>query len=248
MMISMKKIIPILILVILILVGGILIIQNQGLLTYGNSDGSANIVSATREVIANNSNDAGSVEVIRNVGNPNGEKIAYVVGLHPLENETHKTLVKLLPIQNNLNYCYDIYIINVTEDIGYYGDGSSDNSQGRQNGQNLAYKYVYPEIVKGGYKLAVDVHSNIGAYPYKTFVFSPINEGLGEKYGSEVAGKCENISYYTPDSTTSGPYLTIPLNENGVPAFYFEEYSFADQSQKDMHMLELIHAIDSLKF
>ena len=59
-------------------------------------------------------------------------------------------------------------------------------------------------------------------------------------------GKCENISYYSPESTTSGPYLTIPLNEHGIPAFYFEEYSFATQDEKNMHMLELIYAIDSL--
>ena len=201
-----------------------------------------------RETIANSSDEAGTVEVIRNVGNPNGEKIAYVVGLHPLEHETHETLVKLLPTVDGLKYCYDIYIINVTRDVGYYGDGSSDNSQGRQNGQDLAYKYVYPEVVGGGYKLAVDVHSNVGAYPYQTFVFSPVNGGQGEKFASDVAGSCPSISYYSPPSTTSGPYLTIPLNENGVPAFYFEEYSFATQDVKDSHMMELISAVDNLNF
>lgn len=46
--------------------------------------------------------------------------------------------------------------------------------------------------------------------------------------------------------TTSGPYLTIPLNENGIPAFYFEEYSFAPQYEKDRHMLELINTVDNL--
>ena len=233
---------------IIILILGItaIVIHDNGLPT--DNVQSQQKAEAVREVIANSSEEPGSVEVIRNVGNPDGEKIAYVVGLHPLEHETHETLVRMLPQTDNLSYCYDIYIINVTEDVGYYGDGSSDNSQGRQNGQNLAYKYVYPQIAEGDYKLAVDIHSNIGAYPYKTFVFSPVNEGLGEKYASEVAGKCENISYYSPESTTSGPYLTIPLNEKGIPAFYFEEYSFAEQSQKDIHMRELINAIDGLTF
>lgn len=233
--------------IILILGIGIVILHNQGpLLPDNTADGTANNATAVREVIANNSDDPGTVEVIRNIGNPNGKKIAIVVGVHPLENETHKTMLRLLPTIDNLNYNYDIYIINVTEDIGHYGDGSSDNSKGRQNGQDLAYKYVYPQIVNGDYVLAVDVHSNVGAYPYKTFVFSPLTEGAGEKYASDVASKCENITYYTPESTTSGPYLTIPLNEHGIPAFYYEEYSFAPQDVKDMHMLELIHAIDSL--
>ena len=201
----------------------------------------------THEIISNDTaNDKGSVEVIKNIGNPNSKKIAYVVGVHPLENETHKTLLKILPGMTNLNYAYDIYIINVTDDIGHYGDGASDNSPGRQNGQNLALKYVYPQIRDGGYEMAVDIHSNVGAYPYKTFVFSPVSDSLGEEYAQKIADNSQNISYYVPESTTSGPYLTVPLNENGVPAFYYEEYSFAPQSEKDIHMLELINNIDNL--
>lgn len=205
--------------------------------------------AVTHEVISNSSDEPGSVEVIRNIGNADSTKrIAYVVGLHPLEYQTHRTLVNLLPSITNLSCCYDVYIINITEDVGYYGDGSSDDSPGRQNGQNLAYKYVYPEIANGSYDVAIDVHSNVGAYPYRTFVFSPIKEGLGKEYAMEVADKCENISYYSPESTTSGPYLTIPLNEKGVPAFYYEEYSFAPQDVKDAHMIQLIRAIDNLNF
>ena len=69
--------------------------------------------SVGNSTIANT--DMGSVEVIRNVGNPNSsKKIAYVVGVHPLEHEVHETLVKTLPNLTDLNYCYDIYIINVT--------------------------------------------------------------------------------------------------------------------------------------
>lgn len=204
--------------------------------------------SIYREALANNSNDPGTVEVIRNIGNPDGEKIAYVVGVHPLEHLTHETLVKLLTNMTGLNYCYDLYIINVTEGVGYYGDGLDNyENPGRQNGQNLAYKYVYPKIAGGNYKLAIDVHSNIGAYPFKTFVFSPVKDGLGVNYASEIAQDCENITYYAPDTTTSGPYLTIPLNENGTPAFYFEEWSFAPQDVKDSHVLELINAVDDIE-
>ena len=164
-----------------------------------------------------------------------------------MEHEVHETLVKTLPNLTDLNYCYDIYIINVTQDVGQYGAGYSDyDDPGRQNGQNLAYEYVYPEIKNGNYELAVDVHSNVGAYPYQTFVFSPVKESISVDYAIEVANNCPDISYYVPDSTTSGPYLTIPLNENGVPAFYFEEYSFASQNVKEEHILELIYAIDKL--
>lgn len=237
-----KEYVIIIALLIVILVLSILIIN----MNMSDNDSTVNSTQVTRETIANNSDDPGSVEVIKNIGNPNGEKIAYVVGVHPLEYQTHDTLVNLLPTLTDLDKCYDIYIINVTEDVGHYGDGSSDNSQGRQNGQNLAYKYVYPQIKDGDYKLAIDVHSNVGAYEFKTFVFSPIKEGIASQYADEVAASCENISYYAPSSTTSGPFLTIPLNENGIPAFYFEEYSFASQDEKDSHMMELIDAVDQL--
>lgn len=237
-----KEHVIIIVLLIVILVFSILIIN----MNMSDNGSTINSTQVTRETIANNSDDPGSVEVIKNIGNPDGEKIAYVVGVHPLEYQTHDTLVNILPTLTDLNKCYDIYIINVTEDVGHYGDGSSDNSQGRQNGQNLAYKYVYPKIKDDDYKLAIDVHSNVGAYEFKTFVFSPIKEGLASQYADEVADSCENISYYAPSSTTSGPFLTIPLNENGIPAFYFEEYSFASQDEKDSHMMELIDAVDQL--
>ena len=203
----------------------------------------------TREIIANNSaEDLGTVEVIKNLGNPNSsKKIAYVVGVHPLENDTHRTLLKLLPKQTNLNYSYDIYVINVTEDFSSYGKLLPDDNPGRDTGQNLAYKYVYPKIVNGSYELAVDIHAHGGAYPYNTFVFSPVDGGLGESYGRNVSQSTENVSYYNPYQTTSGPYLTIPLNQHGVPAFYFEENSFISQDIKDKHMLELINGVDHLK-
>ena len=231
-----------------IIIALLIIILTFSILIALNLNDNSVLHSIYRETLANNSNDPGTVEVIRNIGNPNGEKIAYVVGVHPLEHLTHETLVKLLTNMTGLNYCYDLYIINVTEGVGYYGDGLDNyENPGRQNGQNLAYKYVYPEIANGNYKLAVDVHSNIGAYPFKTFVFSPVKEGLGVKYASEVSKDCENITYYAPDTTTSGPYLTIPLNENGTPAFYFEEWSFAPQDVKDSHVLELINAVDNIE-
>ena len=112
----------------------------------------------TRELIGNDS--TGSVEVIKNIGNPNGTKIAYVVGVHPLENDTHQTLLKLLPDMNDLNHCYDIYVIDVDLDFSQYAQLYPDDEPGRAEGQDLAYKYVYPEIVNGSYKLAVDVHAH----------------------------------------------------------------------------------------
>lgn len=201
------------------------------------------------EAIVNNTTESlGSVEVIKNIGNPDGEKIAYVVGVHPLENDTHRTLLNLLPKQADLNKCYDIYVINVSEDFSKYGTLHPDDEPGRDSGQYLEKQYVYPRVLNGSYKAAVDVHSHGGAYECDTFVFSPVSGGVGEKYSRMVSDACENVSYYDPGYGTSPPFLTIPLNEHGIPAFYFEENSYFSQDVKDSHMLELIRGVDNLKF
>lgn len=230
----------ILIVLIIILVFGFVAIKQSH-----DDNRIVNPTGITHEVIGNDS--LGSVEIIKNLGNPNGEKIAYVVGVHPLENDTHRTFLNIFPKMDNLNYCYDVYIINVSEDFSKYGELLPDDEPGRATGQDLALKYVYPQIVNGSYNLAVDVHAHGGAYgEHNTFVFSPVDGGLGESYGRNVSQGTQNISYYNPYYTTSGPYLTVPLNENGVPAFYFEENSFFSQDVKDLHMLELINAVDKI--
>ena len=212
----------------------------------GHDTNSNNTSEMTHEIIGNDS--TGSVEVIRNLGNPDGQKRAYVVGVHPLENDTHKTFLKIFQTMKDLNCCYDVYIINVSEDFSQYGQLLPDDQPGRQTGQDLALKYVYPEIVNGSYKFVADIHAHGGAYgEHNTFVFSPVDGSSGESYGRMVSNNTQNISYYNPGYTTSGPYLTIPLNEKGIPAIYFEENSFISQAIKDAHMLELIRSIDSLK-
>ncbi len=211
-----------------------------------NQQNSTSTTEVTRVLVGNDS--TGSVEVIKNLGNPDGKKIAYVVGVHPLENDTHTTFLNIMPTLTDLNYCYDVYVINVSEDFSTYGELLPDDEPGRQTGQDLALKYVYPQIVNGSYEIAVDVHAHGGAYgDHNTFVFSPVSGSEGEKLGQNVSASTQNVSYYDPQFTTSGPYLTVPLNENGVPAFYFEENSFISQNIKDLHMLELIKAVDNLK-
>ena len=241
-----RRYLLILLIVLFVAVFGFIHLSQMASDGFGNANTASEV---TRELIANStSGDLGTVEVIKNVGNPNSsKKIAYVVGVHPLENDTHRTLLNLLPNQTDLNYCYDIYVINVTEDFSKYGHLLPDDNPGRETGQNLAYKYVYPQIVNGSYDMAVDVHAHGGAYPYDTFVFCPVDGGVGESYGRNVSESSQNVSYYNPYQTTSGPYLTIPLNEHGVPAFYFEENSFISQDIKDRHMLELIRGVDNLK-
>lgn len=236
-------------LIILVAIAVLILAIAVNLLMQGHEESPMTDSKFVHETIVNNTTEPlGSVEVIRNIGNPDGKKIAYVVGVHPLENDTHRTFLKMIPTLDTFSNCYDVYIINLSEDFSQYGQLLPDDQPGRVDGQNMAYKYVYPQIVNGGYELACDVHAHGGAYgDHHTFVFCPVSGSTGEMIASNVSAGTQNISYYDPQFTTSGPYLTIPLNENGVPAFYFEENSFFSQDVKDAHMLELIHSIENLK-
>ncbi|MBO7695571.1 MAG: adhesin, partial [Methanobrevibacter sp.] len=62
------------------------------------------------------SNDLGTVELLGPFGNTNSDiKIAYSIGMHPLESKVHKALFDTVNSKSNsLNYCYYIYKINVT--------------------------------------------------------------------------------------------------------------------------------------
>ncbi|MBP5700520.1 MAG: adhesin, partial [Methanobrevibacter sp.] len=54
------------------------------------------------------SNDLGTVELLGPFGNANSDiKIAYSIGMHPLESKVHKALFDTVNSKSNsLNYCY----------------------------------------------------------------------------------------------------------------------------------------------
>ena len=52
-------------------------------------------------------NDLGSVYIHGPFGNVDSEiRIAYVIGMHPLESKSHRALFDDLLTRQNLNYCY----------------------------------------------------------------------------------------------------------------------------------------------
>lgn len=124
----------ILLLILVLLIIGIVAFQ---LIKIGHDTTITDNSTTVRELIGNDS--MGSVEVIKNMGNPNADKkIAYVVGVHPLENDTHTTFLNMMPTVDNLNYCYDVYIIKVKEDFSKYGKLLPDDNPGRATGQILS--------------------------------------------------------------------------------------------------------------
>lgn len=167
-------------------------------------------------------------------------KIAFVVGVHPLEENAHKASVEALKkYDKRLRYCYYIYHVNVTQDAYYY-------ITGRNYGQHLASEYAVPDIKKENFQLVMDIHSQEGVYSEEWFLNVPEADQESEKIANELLLKIPGIAIYNPPSPTSPYYVTMPLIESGTPALIYETYTYEDYSISLERAEKLLLAIDSL--
>jgi hypothetical protein len=174
-------------------------------------------------------------------GNKNSPvKVAYIVGVHPLESNSHKAAIESLKSQGgSLKRCYYIYRVVVTKDADNYDNG-------RMNGQLLAKSFIVPDIKSNGFQLAVDVHSNRGNYEQKRFVFAPIEGSKSESIARNVKNGIPGFVYHFPFSQTSPQYVTIPLINSGIPAIVFETDIYEPYSTTKSYTDKLILAVDNV--
>jgi hypothetical protein len=170
-------------------------------------------------------------------------KVAYILGVHPMEFNSHKAILEaILNRENNLNYCYYIYMVKVTCNV-------SDYNNGRINGQLLASKYAVPDIISKKFSLAVDIHSNRGFYKEKRFIAVPGNDKTPESIADQIINKISWLVFYVPPAEkgpTSGPYVAIPLIKSGVPAIVYETYMYESYETTLSHANEFISAVDTM--
>lgn len=169
-------------------------------------------------------------------------KIAFIVGVHPLEPYAHQAMMESVKNHDkSLQYCYYIYRVNVTRDF-------SDYETGRMNGQLLANKFAVPDITGQKFQLAVDVHSNLGNWQERRFVFSPVDDSKTKSIALNLTSKISWLKYYIPPDPTSPQYVTIPLIQAGVPAIVYEAYTYDSYETKRNYADELLVTVDSLKY
>lgn len=193
-------------------------------------------------------NKFGTVHLHGPFGNTNSNiKIAYLIGMHPLESKAHKGLFDTINDKNDsLNYCYYIYNINVLGEI-------DEKTEGRMDGQLLAQEFVAPNIIRNNYDFFVDIHSNKGlkgkgTYEKTNFVFAPGFDKESTNILNIILDKIDEIVYYAPEYRTSPPYITIPVVESGIPTIVYETYSY-EPIEKTYELSEkLVKTIDKLKF
>jgi len=193
-------------------------------------------------------NNLGTVSVEGPYGNINSsDKIAFIIGVHPLESNSHISLLKYVQDNGeNLNKSYYIYIVNVTKD-------RNDFDNGRMNGQLLARDYVVPDIKNKDYAFVVDIHSHQGVYAEKNFIISPLNDILSEEIGLNIIKNIEGVELlkYVPADDghpTSPDYVSIPILKNGTPTIIYETYLNESETTTNIFMEKFIKNLDKIRF
>ena len=193
-------------------------------------------------------NDLGTVHLHGPFGNEESDiKIAYLIGMHPLESKAHRGLFDtILDKNDSLNYCYYIYNINVAGEL-------DEETEGRMDGQLLAQEFAAPHIIENDYDFFADIHSNKGlkgpgTYKKTNFVFAPGFDDESTNILNVLLEKISELVYYAPEYRTSPPYITLPVVESGIPTIVYETYYY-EPMEKNYDLSEkLVEAIDNLEF
>ena len=190
------------------------------------------------------SNENGTVYLYKSIGNTSSKvRVAYIIGVHVTENSVHKALFdELTKKSGELNYCYDIYKINVTP------IGKPIDDINRMRGQLLGRDYVVPEAIKNNYSLVVDVHSNQGgAYVITNFAFAPAQDNVSKAIATKIINDNPGLKEYFPASQTSPPYVTLPIQKSGTPTVLYETYKYEDYNNVTVPYVDLlIESVDTI--
>ena len=190
------------------------------------------------------SNDNGTVYLYKSIGNTSSNvRIAYIIGVHVTENAVHKALFdELTNKSSELNYCYDIYKINVVP------IGKPIDDINRMRGQLLGRDYVVPEAIKNNYSLVVDVHSNQGgAYVITNFAFAPAQDNVSKAIATKIINDNPGLQEYFPASQTSPTYVTLPIQRSGTPTVLYETYKYEDYNNVTVPYVDLlIESVDTI--
>ncbi|MBR5954488.1 MAG: adhesin [Methanobrevibacter sp.] len=190
-------------------------------------------------------NDLGSVHIHGPFGDESSDvRIAYVIGMHPLESKSHRALFDELTSRNDLNYCYYLYNIHVND--------PNSETEGRLEGQLLAQEFIKNDIIDNGYDLFLDIHSNRGSrgpgdYEITNFVFAPGFDDKSTGYVNDIIDSVDELVYYAPEFRSSPPFITEPTAKAGIPTIVYECYTYEPMDVTRTLASKLVSCIEDLE-
>lgn len=196
----------------------------------------------TNTVVGNNS--YGSVSKLGTYGNSSSEvKIALIMGVDE-DNVSSNAVLTNLENNKDLKYAYDIYMVNTINNQNNDTNADASNSSSLNNvSESLANEFVVPDVIKGNYSCAVDIHSTSDSNSY---VFVPLEDTVTSKYLVGYINDNTNVGSYTPDHASYTQYVSNPLIESNIASIVYVTNNFSNTTSTEIN--DIIMAIDNFDF
>ncbi len=219
----------------------VIVLFNLAIILSSIMDTPDNIYNVT--TVGKNAN--GTVYKIEAGNMSSNDTVGLILGVHPREHEIHEAINKTvhnITSENgtqNLTKKYAIYYIQTEDNLT-----SRDDT--RPAGEELANKYVVPNIVKDDPFIVVDVHEINPDYEYSNFIFTLSNKS--DKVDSYISKLCSGVNLvdFEFHEGTSPEKVTIPIAEKGINTFLMETSITNSLNQKQKTADDLIRCLDSL--
>ena len=208
----------------------------------GNVSENASVNNYTNTVIGNNS--YGSVSKLGTYGNSSSDvKIALILGVDD-ENVSSNAVLTNLENNKDLKYGYDIYMVNALNDQNNNTNADASNSPSLNNiSESLAKEYAVPDIIKGNYTCAVDIHSTNDSNSY---VFVPLEDTVTSKYLVGYINDNTNVGKYKPDYASYTQYVSNPLIDANIASIVYVTNNYSNATSTEIN--DIIMAIDNFDF
>ena len=173
------------------------------------------------------------------------ETVGIILGVHPREHEIHKAINNTIYTltheggPQNLTKKYVIYYIVINDNLT-----SRDDT--RPAGEELANKYVVPNIVKDKPFIVIDVHEINPDYEYSNFIFSLSNRS--DKINSYIKeiSRDVNLVDYPFSEGTSPEKVTKPIAKKGINTLLMETSITDALYQKQQTAENFIQCLEKL--
>ena len=191
-------------------------------------------------------NANGTVYKIEAGNMSSNETVGIILGVHPREHEIHEAVnntIYNITSENgthNLTKKYVIYYVKTKDNI-------TSREDTRPAGEELANKFIVPNIIKDNPFIVLDVHEINPDYEYSNFIFSLSNRT--DKIDSYISNITNDVNLvdYQFDEGTSPEKVTKPIASKGINTLLMETSITDDLMEKQKTADNLIKSLDSLE-
>jgi len=226
---------------ILLIILVVIVIFNLSIMVSEVTRGPDNIYNVT----AVGSNVNGTVYKIEAGNMSSNETVGIILGVHPREHAIHEEVNKTIYNITNENGTQNLtkrYVIYYVKTI----DNLTSREDTRPAGEELANKFVVPNIVKDNPILVIDVHEINPDYEYSNFIFSLSNKSAKlDSYIDKLSNDVNLVEYDFADGT-SPEKVTIPIAQKGIDTVLMETSITDALTQKHQTAENLVRSLDGL--